>query len=150
MAGLFPIGEMALDQKAGESKRHPFAAEAWLEPWLCKNDFYRNHFTRDGRRESRLRDADPSSLKPSSHERTLSSAVAAEREVHAATTPRKLSESEMPKKPEKKHIGGKGANDGWMPCLLWSMVNIEGVGWNVCWFDLGMMAVCVHIQRYFL
>jgi hypothetical protein len=32
----------------------PYAAEAWIEPWLLKHStFYRKHLTRDGRQESK-------------------------------------------------------------------------------------------------
>ncbi|RMZ92259.1 hypothetical protein DV736_g470, partial [Chaetothyriales sp. CBS 134916] len=53
MAGIFPMGDMAIDQKKGASRMHNAAAESWLEPLLLKSDFYRTHFTRDGRRESK-------------------------------------------------------------------------------------------------
>ena len=52
MAGLYS-GPVLLDQPEGTGNR-PYAAESWLEPWLIKHsDFYRTHFTRDGRRESK-------------------------------------------------------------------------------------------------
>jgi len=45
---------MAMDQPAGMSATHPYAAESWLEPWLIKHSkFYRNHLTKNGRRESK-------------------------------------------------------------------------------------------------
>ncbi|RMD43061.1 hypothetical protein DV735_g1988, partial [Chaetothyriales sp. CBS 134920] len=53
MAGIFPMGDLALDQKKGASHLSSVAAESWLEPLLLKSDFYRKHFTRDGRRESK-------------------------------------------------------------------------------------------------
>ena len=53
MAGQFPMGDLVLDQKKGESHMNNAAAESWLEPLLLKSSFYRNHFTRDGRRESK-------------------------------------------------------------------------------------------------
>ncbi|OAP56917.1 hypothetical protein AYL99_09029 [Fonsecaea erecta] len=46
-------GQVLMDQPAGTGNR-PYAAESWLEPWLIKHsEFYRKHFTRDGRRESK-------------------------------------------------------------------------------------------------
>ena len=52
MAGLYS-GPVQLDQPAGTGNR-PYAAESWLEPWLINHSaFYRTHFTRDGRRESK-------------------------------------------------------------------------------------------------
>ncbi|KAJ9612064.1 hypothetical protein H2200_003659 [Cladophialophora chaetospira] len=52
MAGAYN-GMVLQDQPEGTGNR-PYAAEAWLEPWLVKHsEFYRNHFTRDGRRESK-------------------------------------------------------------------------------------------------
>ncbi|RMZ86192.1 hypothetical protein DV737_g105, partial [Chaetothyriales sp. CBS 132003] len=53
MAGIFPMGDMAIDQKKGAASMNNFAAESWLEPLLLKSDFYRKHFTSDGRRESK-------------------------------------------------------------------------------------------------
>jgi hypothetical protein len=53
MAGQFPMGDLALDQKQGESRLNNAAAESWLEPLLLKSNFYRKHFTRDGRTESK-------------------------------------------------------------------------------------------------
>ncbi|EXJ79817.1 hypothetical protein A1O3_08102 [Capronia epimyces CBS 606.96] len=44
---------MAIDQPAGASKTNPYAAEAWLEPWLIKHsEFYRKHMAH-GRTESK-------------------------------------------------------------------------------------------------
>lgn len=44
---------LAMDQPAGTGNR-PYAAESWLEPWLIKHsEFYRKHFAKDGRRESK-------------------------------------------------------------------------------------------------
>jgi len=52
MAGAYN-GPVLQDQPEGTGNR-PYAAESWLEPWLTKHsDFYRKHFTRDGRRESK-------------------------------------------------------------------------------------------------
>ncbi|EXJ62935.1 hypothetical protein A1O7_03379 [Cladophialophora yegresii CBS 114405] len=46
-------GQVLMDQPAGTGNR-PYAAESWLEPWLIKHsEFYRKHFTRNGRRESK-------------------------------------------------------------------------------------------------
>jgi hypothetical protein len=53
MAQAFPNG-FAIDQPTGSSQTNPYAAEAWVEPWLLKHSsFYRKHFTRDGRTESK-------------------------------------------------------------------------------------------------
>lgn len=52
MAGSFS-GPVLVDQPEGTGSR-PYAAESWFEPWLIKHsEFYRKHFTRDGRRESK-------------------------------------------------------------------------------------------------
>ena len=52
MAGSF-TGPVLLDQPS-DVKNRPYAADSWLEPWLINHsEFYRNHFTRDGRRESK-------------------------------------------------------------------------------------------------
>ncbi|RMZ81450.1 hypothetical protein DV738_g2170, partial [Chaetothyriales sp. CBS 135597] len=53
MAGICPMGGLALDQKKGASRLNHFATDAWLEPLLLKSEFYRTHFTRDGRQESK-------------------------------------------------------------------------------------------------
>jgi hypothetical protein len=46
-------GQVLMDQPAGTGNR-PYAAESWFEPWLIKHsEFYRKHFARDGRRESK-------------------------------------------------------------------------------------------------
>lgn len=46
-------GQVLMDQPAGTGNR-PYAAESWLEPWLIKHsEFYRKHFTRGGRTESK-------------------------------------------------------------------------------------------------
>jgi hypothetical protein len=53
MAGLYS-GPVMLDYPATAERRPSYAAESWLEPWLIKHSgFYRNHFTRDGRQESK-------------------------------------------------------------------------------------------------
>ncbi|EHY56923.1 hypothetical protein HRR83_001998 [Exophiala dermatitidis] len=44
---------LAMDQPEGSSKTNPYAAEAWLEPWLIKHSgFYRRHLAH-GRTESK-------------------------------------------------------------------------------------------------
>lgn len=53
MAQAFP-NAFNVDAPTEANKANPYATEAWIEPWLCKHSsFYRNHFTRDGRRESK-------------------------------------------------------------------------------------------------
>jgi hypothetical protein len=53
MAQAFPNG-FSIDQPSGSSQTNPYAAEAWIEPWLLKHSsFYRKHLTRDGRTESK-------------------------------------------------------------------------------------------------
>lgn len=53
MAQAFP-NAFNVDAAGAANSHNPYAAEAWLEPWLCKHSiFYRSHFTRDGRRESK-------------------------------------------------------------------------------------------------
>lgn len=51
MSQGFPPNVGPID--APKDSKDPAAAEAWLEPLLLKSNFYRKHFTRDGRRESK-------------------------------------------------------------------------------------------------
>ena len=51
MSQGFPINFGPIDQ--AKDSRDPTGAQSWLEPLLLKSDFYRKHFTRDGRRESK-------------------------------------------------------------------------------------------------
>ena len=54
MSGVTILGETAIDQKAGiASNANYYAADPWVEPFLLKFEFYRKHFTRDGRRETK-------------------------------------------------------------------------------------------------
>lgn len=53
MAQAFP-NAFAVDQPEGSSRQSPYAADAFIEPWLLKHsEFYRKHLTRDGRHESK-------------------------------------------------------------------------------------------------
>jgi hypothetical protein len=53
MAQAFP-NAFIVDQPEGSANRSPYAADAFIEPWLLKHsEFYRKHLTRDGRRESK-------------------------------------------------------------------------------------------------
>ena len=53
MAQAFP-NAFAVDQPEGTAQNSPYAADAFIEPWLLKHsEFYRKHLTRDGRRESK-------------------------------------------------------------------------------------------------
>jgi hypothetical protein len=53
MAQAFP-NAFAVDQPEGSSRQNPYAADAFIEPWLLKHsEFYRKHLTRDGRHESK-------------------------------------------------------------------------------------------------
>ena len=51
MSQGFPVNVGPVDAPKGT--HDPTAAESWLEPLLLKSNFYRKHFTRDGRRESK-------------------------------------------------------------------------------------------------
>jgi hypothetical protein len=51
MSQGFPINVGPVDAPKGSKDLN--AAESWLEPLLLKSNFYRKHFTRDGRRESK-------------------------------------------------------------------------------------------------
>jgi hypothetical protein len=53
MSQGFPINAGPIDQRKGGSPHDSLAAESWLEPLLLKSSFYRKHFTRNGRRESK-------------------------------------------------------------------------------------------------
>ncbi|ETN40302.1 uncharacterized protein HMPREF1541_04578 [Cyphellophora europaea CBS 101466] len=53
MAQAFP-NAFAVDQPEGSARTNPYAADAFIEPWLLKHsEFYRKHLTRDGRRSSK-------------------------------------------------------------------------------------------------
>jgi hypothetical protein len=52
MSQGFPVNFGPIDAPKG-APHDPTAAESWLEPLLLKSNFYRKHFTRDGRRESK-------------------------------------------------------------------------------------------------
>jgi hypothetical protein len=53
MAQAFP-NAFAVDQPEGSSRQSPYAADAFIEPWLLKHsEFYRKHLTKDGRHESK-------------------------------------------------------------------------------------------------
>lgn len=52
MSQGFPLNVGPIDAPKGTT-HDPTAAESWLEPLLLKSNFYRKHFTRDGRRESK-------------------------------------------------------------------------------------------------
>lgn len=51
MSQGFPINVGPVDAPKGT--KDSLAAESWLEPLLLKSNFYRKHFTRNGRRESK-------------------------------------------------------------------------------------------------
>jgi hypothetical protein len=51
MSQGFPLNVGPVD--APHNSHDPQAAESWFEPLLLKSSFYRKHFTRNGRRESK-------------------------------------------------------------------------------------------------
>ena len=51
MSQGFPPNVGPIDAPKGT--KDPAAAESWFEPLLLKSSFYRKHFTRNGRRESK-------------------------------------------------------------------------------------------------
>ncbi len=73
MSQGFPLNVGPIDAPKGTND--PIAAESWLEPLLLKSSFYRKHFTRDGRRESKstIRKQSIDSVDTESRKRSLAS-----------------------------------------------------------------------------